>query len=121
VKVLWLPQDGTHLLMSRPNTELKPEPFVAGSRKQLEKTYSSIKRWFSHKTDDNDTILKWRIFVDEVCPQSDNVNEFVDVLKSRNEYKIPMERVLKLQVSELVCLTVLIDRLIVLIAICLFD
>lgn len=55
--------------------QLRPEPFIAGSRSSLEKVVDCIQRTFAKHLPE--VVDEWITFRDEMCPQDDDAERFV--------------------------------------------
>ena len=55
--------------------ELRPEPFIAGSRSSLEKVVNCVEKTFAKHLPE--VVAEWIKFRDEICPQDDDAERFV--------------------------------------------
>jgi hypothetical protein len=79
------PENGMYLLRSLPKGNFQPCGFIEGSRAALEQTVSKFRSEFSRRSD---LIVQWDYFANSVCPQSDNVNEYLAL----NPLHIPLHK-----------------------------
>ena len=91
LRVTWQPAEGCCILLKRPEGVLAPMPFQEGSREALMKTYQEALRYFSSKTNGNQTVKEWNEFVFQQYPRSNSVEDYVHFLKSTDKYYLPMK------------------------------
>ena len=77
--------ESINIMQRLPTDAIEPEPFVQGSRLELDKTLAAVAR--AYGTSDKDVVDSWTKWDRENCPRNDNANDFVE--RHPDKYHIP--------------------------------